>query len=156
MYISDYLSKKIYLNVLLILLFTLLPSTSFSNDLEDYWKECENCVNGQKVISDAIDMYQKDSNEKDFEIRSEEDYKKFLKLAYDRKYIKEPSAGAKGQCEYRYNRENDDFYCVKHGNLEQVKGYKYYKDASGSKNKENMIFSLVGVGILLYAIFIDK
>ena len=153
MNISDYLSKKIYLNVLLIFLFTLLPSTSFANDLEEYWIECEKCVNGQKVISDAIDMYQKDSNEKDFEIRSEEDYKKFLKLAYDRKYIKEPSAGAKGQCEYRYNKENGDLYCIKHGSLESVKDYKYYKDAHESKKKENMVFSLVGVGLLIYAIF---
>ena len=97
-----------------------------------------------------------DSDEKDFEIRSEEDYQKFLKLAYDRKYIKEPSAGAKGQCEYRYNRENDDFYCVKHGNLEQVKGYKYYKDARESQKKGNLVFSLIGVGLLVYAIFFDK
>ena len=156
MNISDYLSKKIHLNVLLILLFTLLPTTSFSSDLEEYWKECENCASGQLLISGAIEMYRMDSDEKDFEIRSEEDYQKFLKLAYDRKYIKEPSAGAKGQCEYRYNRENGDFYCVKHGSREQVKNYKYYKDARESQKKGNMVFSLIGVGLLVYAIFFDK
>lgn len=153
---QKFLSRIIFLKYILILFFILLPITGFSSSLEEYWKECEKCVNGQKTISGSIEMFIMDSGAKDFQIRSEEDYQKFIKVAYDRKYIKEPFFGAKGECSYRYNPVTSESYCIKHGSLERVKGYTYYSDARERQKTENHIFSLVGVGILIFAIFIDK
>lgn len=153
---SHCFSKKTFYKLILILFFILLPITVFSSSLEEYWAECEKCVNGQKAISGSIEMFLMDSGAKDFQIRSEEDYQKFIKVAYDRKYINELFFGAKDECSYRYNPEKNESYCIKHGSLERVKGYTYYSDARERQKKENLIFSLVGVGILIFAIFIDK
>ena len=150
------LYRKIFYKYLLIFYFSILPIVGFTATTEEYWEECEKCVKGQYSISGSIDMYIMDSDVKNFEIRSEEDYQNFLKIAYDRKYIKEPFVGVKEECSYRYDPEKYKSYCIKHGSLEHVKSYTYYKEAHEKQKKENLIFSLIGVGLLVFAIFFDK
>ena len=137
---------------ILFLFFILLPITGFSGSLEEYWKECEKCENGLISIKSAIEKYRKDSNTTGFEIRSEEDFHNFEKIAYERHYTQEPILGAKGECSYRYNPNDAEPHCIKHGSLEYVKDYSYYKNAKEKQNKENLIFSLIGVGIIIFAI----
>ena len=144
------------LKYILFLFFVFLPLTGFPDKLEDYWDECEKCVNGHKTLSNAIIKYQTDSNNLNFTIRSEEDYQNFVKIAYDRKYIPEPFIGAQKECSYRYNPKDIEPHCIKHGSLEFVKKYENYKNSRKKQKNENIIFSLIGIFAVIFAIFYER
>ncbi len=142
------------IKLLLIVLLFLAPVKAFSMDLDKYFDECENCVKTQKSISGAIDLYCMDFNIASFSIRTEDDYQSFLKEAYIRKYIKDPDIIYNKVCSLRYSSENGDLHCVKHGCTEYVGGYKYSKKNNDMQKNIFWVFCIIGVGSVLYAIFL--
>ena len=142
--------------IMLILAFATLPS--FADDKDDYWLECKKCVDGQNEIIRLINKFDID-NKVSININSEEDYNSFLEKALKLNYINKASIGAEGKCSYRYNSDTKELYCVKHGALDYVKNYDYYKykyDRVKHQKKIEFYLSIFAIILLLYAIFFEK
>ena len=76
-------------------------------------------------------------------------------MFYQKGYIKEPiDLKQLDGCSFRFN--SNEVSCVKHGCIDYLQIYNVYKKKFRTQNIENIIFSLIGLGLLFYAIFIDK
>ena len=82
---------------------------------------CKKCINRQKELSEAIERYQEENKEiKNIKIISEEDYQSLIKILLEKKYINNIAIGTENECSYRYNSDDYELFCIKHGNKKFV------------------------------------
>lgn len=131
-------------------LFFFIVIPSFSESLDEYLIGCEKCFKLQKLLLTVPGIFSIEEKAP-CEANTYEECQHCLDLFYKRGYIKEPiNLEELNGCCYRFDTR--ELCCIKHGSLEYLESYKYYKKKFDGLNKENMIFSLIGIGLLLFAL----
>ncbi len=151
-------NKYFFILLLFVMLFFPIFHISASEE-EDYCILWEKCFNRQKELSEAIERYLRENKEiKNIIIVSEEDYKSFIEILFEKNYINNRATGTENECSYRYNSDNHEIYCIKHGNKKFVtdflERYKKKKEYENLRTKINYIFGLIGFGFIIYSIIL--
>ncbi len=143
---------KIVIGCILILASFFILRYFLSSKFEGYYKECEKCIDSQEKINDAISKYNKNEKEHNLKNIINSDSQLSLKTLHEKGYLKELVTGAEKECDFRYDINNSRLYCVKHGNLEFVKEYRYYKNKDDNDTFIWMLFNMIVVILAIYAI----
>ncbi len=151
--------KKYNYIFILFFIFIVFADNIFALDEKEYVIECQKCIKGQKELSDALEKYQMD-NKKIGMIRivSEEDYQSIIKQLFEKKYLTYRILGTEKECSYRYNSEDSEIFCIKHGS---IKFLTYYVEGSEEceqyylKNEKFILsFILTGIGFIISIILL--
>ena len=149
-------NKFYFIFLLFVIIF--FPTLHISaSDKEDYVLLCKKCIDRQEELLEALNRYQRENNEiKKIKIVSEEDYQSFIKLLFENKYINDRTIETENECSYRYNSDDNEIYCIKHGNIKFIsdclKSYEKKKEYENLKTKYILIFSVLGFGYIVYSI----
>lgn len=143
---------KIFIFIILFLVSYYGLKTFAHDDLEDYWVDCKECVEAQESLTEAISKYKSENKSNNIKDILDRNYQPLIRELYESGYLKKLVVGAKGKCSFRYDTETSELYCIKHGALEYVNGYKYYHERLDSKKRWNLIIAMCGIGLLIFCI----